>query len=98
MNIPKEEEKFKNEEEELVKEIKNYKIYYIYIYGLLGLLFLLFNWILLTSFCGIYPNTVSKLFTNTFASMIGSFTISSIFYLTGSIIRYYSIKQEREIL
>ena len=98
IDIAKEEEKISIKGKELIEEIDNYKVDYIYLYGSSGLIFLFFNLILLTSFCGNYPNTVIKLFKNTFASMIGSFMLSAFFYLVGVILRYYSLKNKMEIL
>ena len=94
-------EEIKNSEDkernEIIKEIDNYKKS-IYIYGISGILFLIFNWILVTSFCGIYPNSIGSLTLNTFISMIGEFVISAIFYLIGSTLRFYSLKKEKQIL
>ena len=42
------------------------------IYGLIGIIFLIFNCILVTSFCGIYSNSVGGLVLNTFLSIIFS--------------------------
>ena len=69
-----------------------------YIYGAFGIIFFVFNCVLLTSFCGIYPNSVSKLAINTIVSIIGSSVIIIIFYLIGVIIRYFSLKNEDEML
>ena len=69
-----------------------------YIHGICGLFFLIFNCFLVTAFCGIYPNTVSKLALNTFVSIIGSCVLISLFYLLGVILRKMSIEKESEIL
>ena len=53
---------------------------------------------MVTAFCGIYPNTVSKLALNTFVSIIGSCVLISLFYLLGVILRKMSIEKESEIL
>jgi hypothetical protein len=88
-------------EEEIIKEIEIYQKYFekaTYIYGAFGIIFFVFNCVLLTSFCGIYPNSVSKLAINTIVSIIGSSVIIIIFYLIGVIIRYFSLKNEDEML
>ena len=69
-----------------------------YYYGINGLIFLIFNCFLVTAFCGIYPNTVSKLTLNTFVSIIGSCVLISLFYLVGVILRKFGIEKESEIL
>ena len=71
----------------------------ILIYGDIGVLFLIFNCILVTSFCGIYPNSVGELILNTFVSMIlSSIIIRILFFLIGVILRYYSFKRNSEIM
>ena len=71
----------------------------ILIYGVIGVLFLIFNCILVTSFCGIYPNSVGELILNTFVSMIlSSIIIRILFFLIGVILRYYSFKINSEIM
>ena len=58
----------------------NMENYYIII-DILELLFLIFNFILVSSFCGIYVNSVSKLGINIIFSIIGYFFIGLIVYL-----------------
>jgi hypothetical protein len=71
----------------------------ILIYGVIGILFLIFNCILVTSFCGIYPNSVGELILNTFVSMIlSSIIIRILFFLIGVILRYYSFKRNSETM
>jgi hypothetical protein len=82
-------------------EISKYKQYFIkatYIYGLSGLVFLIINCVLVTSFCAIYPNTISKLVVNTIISIIGSCVLICLFYLLGVILRKFSISNESEIM
>ena len=91
----------KNEIHELENKISEYKnclINATFIYGIFGLVFLVFNCLIVTSFCGIYPNSVSKLGTNTLVSIIGSCVIIILFYLAGVILRRYSLIKESEIL
>ena len=71
----------------------------IRIYGVIGVLFLIFNCILVTSFCGVYSNSVGELFLNTFVSMIlSSIIIRILFFLIGVILRYYSFKRNSELM
>jgi hypothetical protein len=82
-------------------EISKYKQYFIkatYIYGFSGLAFLIINCVLVTPFCAIYPNTVSKLVVNTIVSIIGSCVLICIFYLLGVILRRFSIIKKSEIM
>ena len=87
--------------QEMEQEINKYSTYIVkasYIYGTVGLIFLIINCLLVTSFCGIYPNSVSKLTVNTVVSIIGSCFLISIFYLIGVILRRYSIDSDSELL
>ena len=71
----------------------------IVVYGIFGFFFLLFNCIVVTSFCGIYSNSVGELILNTFVCMIlSSIVVRLIFYSIGVILRYYSFKNDSEIL
>ena len=71
----------------------------IRIYGVIGVLFLIFNCILVTSFCGVYSNSVGELILNTFVSMIlSSIIIRILFFLIGVILRYYSFKRNSELM
>jgi hypothetical protein len=71
----------------------------IVVYGIFGFFFLLFNCIVVTSFCGIYSNSVRELILNTFVCMIlSSIVVRLIFYSIGVILRYYSFKNDSEIL
>ena len=71
----------------------------ILIYGIIGVLFLIFNCILVTSFCGVYSNSVGELILNTFISMIlSSILIRILFFLIGVILRYYSFKRNSELI
>ena len=71
----------------------------ILIYGIIGVLFLIFNCILVTSFCGVYSNSVGELILNTFVSMIlSSIIIRILFFLIGVILRYYSFKRNSELM
>ena len=54
------------------------------IYGIIGLLFLIFNLILVTSFCGIYPNSSNKLGINVIFSILGSSIFTLLFYAIGA--------------
>ena len=82
-------------------EISKYKQYFIkatYIYGFSGLAFLILNCVLVTPFCAIYPNTLSKLVVNTIVSIIGSCVLICLFYLLGVILRRFSIIKKSEIM
>ena len=68
------------------------------IYGLIGILFLIFNCILVTSFCGIYSNSVGGLVLNTFLSIIFSTLIRILYFLIGVILRFYSLKKNSETM
>ena len=57
------------------------------IYGIIGLLFLIFNLILVTSFCGIYPNSSNKLGINVIFSILGSSIFTLLFYAIGALSR-----------
>ncbi len=70
----------------------------ILIYGLIGILFLIFNCILVTSFCGIYSNSVGGLVLNTFLSIIFSTLIRILYFLIGVILRFYSLKKNSETM
>ena len=86
----------------LTKTIVPYKKNFrnkIMIYGISGFFFLLFNCIVVTSFCGIYSNSVGELILNTFVCIIlSSIVVRLIFYSIGVILRYYSFKNDSEIL
>ena len=86
----------------LTKTIVPYKKNFrnkIMIYGIFGFFFLLFNCIVVTSFCGIYSNSVGELILNTFVCIIlSSIVVRLIFYSIGVILRYYSFKNDSEIL
>ena len=49
------------------------------IYGIFGIIFLIFNCVLVTSFCGIYPNSIGNLVLNTIVSIIGACFLTIIF-------------------
>ena len=68
------------------------------IYGLIGIIFLIFNCILVTSFCGIYSNSVGGLVLNTFLSIIFSTLIRILFFLIGVILRFFSLKNDSETM
>ena len=68
------------------------------IYGLIGIIFLIFNCILVTSFCGIYSNSVGELVLNTFLSIIFSTLIRILFFLIGVILRFFSLKNDSETM
>ena len=68
------------------------------IYGLIGIIFLIFNCILVTSFCGIYSNSVGGLVLNTFLSIIFSTVIRILFFLIGVILRFFSLKNDSETM
>ena len=70
----------------------------ILIYGLIGILFLIFNCILVTSFCGIYSNSVGGLVLNTFLSIIFSTLIRILYFLIGVILRFFSLKKNSETM
>jgi len=68
------------------------------IYGIFGIIFLIFNCVLVTSFCGIYPNSIGNLVLNTIVSIIGACFLTIIFYLIGVILRYFSLKNKNELM
>ena len=71
----------------------------INIYGGCGLAFLIFNCILLTSYCGIYENSVGRLILNICMSILLSSIIYILFYLIGAVLRHKSLnKFNSEIL
>ena len=70
----------------------------IFIYGFLSLLFLIFNCILVTSFCAVYPNSVSKLGINVISSIFGSWAAGLIFFIFGACIRKSSLQKKKKTL
>ena len=70
----------------------------IYIYGIIFTIFLIFNCILVTSFCGVYQNSLGNLILNTLMGVIFTSIIYALFYLVGAILRYYSFKKNSEIM
>lgn len=71
-------------------KINNKKLFLL---GLLGIIFLIFNCILVTSFYGIYPNSVSKIEINTIFSIIGTFPFVLILSLIGACLRKKGCKK-----
>ena len=66
----------------LIKEL-----HLIIIYGIIIILFLIFNCILVSSFCGIYINSDSKLAINVIFSIFGANFFALIFYLFGALLK-----------
>ena len=60
-----------------------------------GGFFLIINCYVCSCFCGIYENSTLCLITNTLMSMIFTFIITVILYITSSVLRYISIKEKR---
>ena len=70
----------------------------ILIYAAIGIVFLVFNCVLVSSFCGIYSNSVDELFLNTFMSLLLSNFFRAIFYLIGTVLRYYALRLNSETM
>jgi hypothetical protein len=68
------------------------------IYTIIGGVFLFINAIFITSFCGIYPNSVKSLFLNTFVSILMSYIFILIFRSIGVALRYYGLKKQNEFI
>ena len=60
----------------------------------IGTPFLLFNFLLVSSFCGIYENSVDCVIWNTVVSIIFSFIFSRAFLLISAYLRYNSLKNK----
>ena len=84
------------------KEIDNHKIIMktrAIIYGILGIIFLIFNCILVTSFCGVYSNSVGGLILNSLMSiLLSSIILRLIYFFLAAYLRYYSIKNNKECI
>ena len=77
-----------HEERTRIKKFKNNLDYNIKIVTTVGLIILIFNYILVSSFCGIYTNSFSCLVVNALISSIGfSYSISLILSLIEAIIK-----------
>jgi uncharacterized protein YacL len=68
------------------------------VYTVIGTAFLLVNAIFITSFCGIYPNSVISLFVNTLMSILFSCILIVIFRSIGVSLRYFGLKQKNELM
>jgi hypothetical protein len=68
------------------------------IYTIFGGVFLFINAIFITSFCGIYPNSVKSLILNTFVSILMSYIFILIFRSIGVALRYYGLKKQNEFI
>lgn len=78
---------------------KNKEIYKnIIIFGSISTGFLIFNCVLVTHYCGIYPNSVWRLVLNTFISFIITSIIYLLFYLIGAFLRFKSLEKNSEIM
>ena len=63
-----------------------------------GGIFLLFNWFLITSFCGIYNNSIGSLALHTFISILFSNLIWSLLFLVSTIFREIGISKSVHLL
>ena len=63
-------------------------------YFAVGTPFLLFNFLLVSSYCGIYENSVDCVIWNTIVSIIFSFIFSRALLLVSATLRYYSLKNK----
>ena len=68
------------------------------IYTVIGAVFLVINAVFITSYCGIYPNSVGSLFLNTFMSILMSCVFILIFRSIGVTLRYFGLKQKNELM
>ena len=91
---------FLNDKNRIKHEIDNYRIIMnkrAIIYGIIGIIFLIFNCILVTSFCGIYSNSVGGLILNSFMSiLISSILLRLAYFFLGAYLRYSSIRKNSE--
>ena len=65
---------------------------------IIGSVLLFFNFMLVTSFCGIYENSNGSLILNIFISIIFTIIICSLIFLASTILRYFGIKKEDQLL
>jgi len=61
-----------------------------------GSLFLLFNFYLVSSFCGIYENSVDCVLWNTIVSIIFSYIVSRALFALSAFLRYYSLREGKK--
>ena len=70
----------------------------IIIYAIFGSVFLLINTVFITSYCGIYPNSVKPLVINIIFSIFMSCILICIFYSIGVALRYFGLKQKKKLM
>ena len=68
------------------------------IYTVIGVIFLVINIVFITSFCGIYPNSIKSLFLNTFVSILMSCFLILVFRSIGVALRYFGLKKQNELM
>ena len=73
---------------------KNKAEFRLLFYFAVGTPFLLFNFLLVSSYCGIYENSVDCVIWNTIVSIIFSFIFSRALLLVSATLRYYSLKNK----
>ena len=86
----KQERRKNNIEQRRNKLLLALKIKFI-IFFILTFIFLIFCWYYVTCFCGIYINTQTHLFKDSFISVIASLFIPFVFYLITGIFRIISL-------
>ena len=93
-----------NEDLEIIKNKINNKIsLYVksvklrtFVYAILGFIFLLFNCIFITSYCGIYSNSVLPLLLNIIINSLITCFFIIIFRLIGVALRYFGLKNRNK--
>ena len=83
---------------EKARDVKRCLIIKYILYFTISFLFLILFWFYLSSFCAVYKNSQIYLFKNTIISFCLSIVFSFIILLLPSILRIYSLKQEKSVI